>query len=47
MVIGGGFQFSRFLVEGRYTEGLTNIVKELEQDYKNRSFAVMIGVQFR
>lgn len=49
VVLGAGFQLSNFLIEARFTEGLTNIVKnpdDSDDSYRNRSFAVMVGVRF-
>ena len=49
LVVGVGLQLSKFLVEGRYAEGLTNIAKDPdpeEDSYRNRSFAIMVGVRF-
>lgn len=49
LVLGVGVQLSRFLIEGRYAQGLTNIAEDLPADvdsYRNRSFAVMVGVRF-
>jgi len=48
-VVGVGPQVSKLLVEGRYAEGLTNIAKNRdpgEDSYRNRSFAIMVGVRF-
>lgn len=48
-VLGVGFQMSNFLVEGRYAEGLTDIAKDPDPEddpYRNRSFAIMVGVRF-
>jgi hypothetical protein len=49
LVVGLGMQWSTFLLEGRYAEGLTNIAKGLdpaEDPYRNRAFAIMVGVRF-
>jgi hypothetical protein len=51
VVLGGGYYGPGFLVEGRYEEGLTNVVNlpavlDQTQDYKNRTFSVMFGIRF-
>jgi Outer membrane protein beta-barrel domain len=49
VVVGVGLQMSRFLVEGRFAEGLTNIAKNPppgQDSYRNRSFAIMFGIRF-
>jgi len=43
-----GFQVNRFLVEGRYMEGLTNLI-DSDPDaatYKSRTFAILAGFRF-
>ena len=50
LVLGAGYYGSRVLVEGRFQEGLTNIAKISDffddATYKNRTFLVLLGVQF-
>jgi hypothetical protein len=50
LVLGGGYYGGLLVVEGRYQEGLTNIAKfeefEFEEDYRNRSFTLLVGVRF-
>jgi hypothetical protein len=50
LVFGGGAEFGRFLVEGRWIEGLTNVAKDEEEDVmvdlKTRTFAILFGVRF-
>lgn len=48
LVAGAGMEFGRFVVDGRYTWGLSNLNKEDEDDVKirNRVFSVMAGVRF-
>jgi Outer membrane protein beta-barrel domain len=42
-----GFQVNRFLVEGRYMEGLTNILDDVDLvTYKTRTFAILAGFRF-
>jgi hypothetical protein len=42
-----GFQMNRFLVEGRYMEGLTNLLDDVEEvTYKSRTFAILAGFRF-
>jgi hypothetical protein len=42
-----GFQMNRFLVEGRYMEGLTNLLDDVDEvTYKTRTFAVLAGFRF-
>jgi opacity protein-like surface antigen len=47
-VAGAGLEFGRFVVDGRYTWGLSNINKDESEDVKikNRVFAVMAGIRF-
>ena len=48
LVAAVGFQVNRFLVEGRYMEGLTNLL-ESDPDtvtYKSRTFAILAGFRF-
>ena len=50
LVLGAGFYGRLLILEGRYQEGLTNIAEfdefEFQEDYKNRSFTLLIGVRF-
>ena len=49
-VAGAGLEFGRFVVDGRYTWGLSNINKNKDETddvkIKNRVFAVMAGIRF-
>jgi hypothetical protein len=52
LVFGGGFEFKlavvKLIVEGRYTMGMVNIMKDVEvgEAIKNRGFSVMVGFGF-
>jgi hypothetical protein len=48
LVFGGGVMLKAFLVEGRYSAGLTNIgdTPLLTASIRNRSFAILAGVRF-
>ena len=48
LVAGAGLEVGRFVVDGRYTWGLSNLNKEDEEDVKIRSrvVSVMAGVRF-
>ena len=48
LVAGAGLEFGRFLLDGRYTWGLSNINKVESDDVKikNRVFSVMAGFRF-
>jgi hypothetical protein len=48
VVAGAGLEFGRFVIDGRYTWGLSNINKDETDDVKikNRVFAVMAGIRF-
>ena len=48
LVLGGGAAFGAFLVEGRYSAGLTNIADDpqLTASLKNRAFAILVGARF-
>ncbi len=52
LVFGGGFEFKmavvRVILEGRYTMGMVNILKEVGEGeaVKNRGFSVMVGLGF-
>ena len=48
LVAGAGLEFGRFVIDGRYTWGLSNINKDDEDDVKikTRVFAVMAGIRF-
>jgi hypothetical protein len=42
-----GYQINRFLVEGRYMEGLTNVLDDVDEvTYKSRTFAILAGFRF-
>jgi hypothetical protein len=51
LVVGAGFYGRVLIVEGRYQEGLTNVVKTTfiddDESYRNRSFAALVGIRFR
>lgn len=49
LVAGAGVEFGRFLVEGRYSEGLTDIPKgdtDLDESLRSRTFAILAGIRF-
>lgn len=46
LVVGAGVSLSRFLIEGRYTAGLTNLNKGGTAGYKNRVLSLLIGLGF-
>lgn len=48
LVAGAGLEVGRFVLDGRYTWGLSNLNKEDQEDVKIRSrvFSVMAGVRF-
>ena len=48
LVAGAGLELGRFVIDGRYTWGLSNINKVESDDVtiKNRVFAVMAGIRF-
>jgi hypothetical protein len=49
IVVGGGVEFGHFLVEARYSMGLTDLVKDNEdfdESIRNRTFAILGGVRF-
>jgi hypothetical protein len=46
---GGGLEISRFIVEARYNWGLMNLLNTsqfVDQELKNQSFAVLLGLRF-
>jgi hypothetical protein len=45
-VVGLGVEIGKFLVEGRWIEGLTNVSKDSDATLRNRAFAVMAGIRF-
>jgi hypothetical protein len=45
LVAGGGKEFKRFFVEGRYVHGMKNIDK-LGSDAKTRTIAALAGLRF-
>jgi hypothetical protein len=45
LVVGGGKEFTRFFVEGRYTHGMKDI-DALATDIKNRAFTGLVGIRF-
>jgi len=47
LVVGAGVEFGRLIVDGRYTWGLLDIDKQIDEStIRNRSFAFMTGVRF-
>ena len=47
VVVGVGFEISRFLVEGRYSQGFRNIaVRAGQPDVKSSTVAVLFGLRF-
>jgi hypothetical protein len=48
LVLGGGVEFGRLLIDGRYAWGLSNLNKDRQDDVeiKGRVFSVMAGVRF-
>jgi hypothetical protein len=48
LVFGVGYYLTNFIVEGRYQEGMANIVKDGEADrsYRNRAFVALAGFRF-
>jgi hypothetical protein len=48
LVLGVGFHTRQLLLEGRYEEGLTNVLQFGGDDnYRNRAFTALVGVRFR
>jgi hypothetical protein len=48
LVVGAGFYGRTLIVEGRFQEGLTNVATfDVDEDNRNRSFMVLVGVRFR
>jgi hypothetical protein len=45
-VAGLGVEIGKFLVEGRWIEGLKNVAKDSDVELKNRAFAIMAGIRF-
>ena len=47
ILVGAGVTINRFLIEGRYTAGMTNLNDDdSEGDNKSRVFSVLVGVGF-
>lgn len=47
LVAGAGVEFGRLIVDGRYTWGLLDVDKQIDEStIRNRSFAFMTGVRF-
>ena len=48
LVIGAGFDLAHLVLEGRYTQGLSNIIKNTEGDesVKNRAVSLLFGIRF-
>ena len=48
LVIGAGVDLAHVLVEGRYTQGLSNIIKDAqgEASVKNRAISLLFGIRF-
>jgi Outer membrane protein beta-barrel domain len=49
LLFGGGVEITRFLIEGRYEQGLRNVnaTSLTTSDVKSHSFAVLVGFRFR
>jgi hypothetical protein len=50
LVLGGGVEFGRYLVEGRLTAGLTDVASATfahRDSLRNRSVSVLFGVKLR
>jgi hypothetical protein len=45
-VFGFGVEITRLVIEARYTEGLSNILKDKSAEVKSRRFAFMVGLRF-
>ncbi len=46
VVLGLGVELGKFLVEGRWMEGLKNVSTDSDVENKNRTFAIMAGIRF-
>jgi hypothetical protein len=49
LLIGGGIEITRFLIEGRYNQGFKNVLKAeggSTSDIKSHSFAIEVGLRF-
>lgn len=46
LVVGAGVTVNRFLVEARYTAGMTNLNEDDDEENKSRVFSVLVGVGF-
>jgi hypothetical protein len=48
LVIGAGVDFAHLVLEGRYTQGLSNILKDAldEAPVKNRAVSLLFGIRF-
>jgi hypothetical protein len=47
LLLGGGIEVSRFILEARYTRGFRNINRDFDvSDIKLNSFAVLAGIRF-
>jgi hypothetical protein len=48
LVIGAGVDLAHFVLEGRYTQGLSNVAKNLEDDESvtNRAVSLLFGIRF-
>jgi hypothetical protein len=47
LVVGGGVEFGRLIVDGRYTWGMLDVDKQIDEStIRHRGFAFMTGVRF-
>jgi hypothetical protein len=49
MLVGGGVEITRFIVEARFNKGFKNVLKSTggdAEDIKSKSFAVQFGIRF-
>ncbi len=46
VLVGAGISVNRFLIEARYTAGMTNLLDDDTEDHKSRVFSVLVGIGF-
>ncbi len=46
LVVGAGFDLAHILIEGRYTQSLTNVSRESGPKVKHRAVSILFGVRF-
>jgi len=48
LVIGAGVDFAHLVAEGRYTQGFSNVIKDMpaEASVKNRAISLLFGIRF-